>query len=153
MRWIFLLALVGLLSAACAAEPDTAATTTSAPQPPTTVQLDVGLQETGWTLRTYGREAQPQSASDESPTTIRFDDGEVSGRAPCNNFSGEYQIRGDEIIVDIQAVTRMACVDPALTELEQTFFEALRNAQRFDVIGDRMKIEYGQGLSLVFDAG
>ena len=147
-----LVLVTALIVSSCGADPDLSATSTEPTVPPTTTLLITALEGTTWELITYGVEAKPTKANAERPTTITFDGGEVNGMGPCNRYSGIYETRENEIMIELQAVTRAACGDRELDVVEQEYFEALGNAQRYDVIGQRMKIEYGKGLSLVFES-
>lgn len=146
-----LVLVVALIISSCGADPDISATSTDPSVPPTTL-LIAALEGTTWELITYGVEAKPTKANSERPTTITFDDGEVNGMGPCNRYSGVFETRDNEMMIELQAITRAACGDRVLDLEEQEYFDALANAQRYDVIGQRMKIEYGKGLSLVFEA-
>lgn len=147
-----LVLVVALIISSCGVVPDISATSTEPSVPPTTTLLIAALEGTTWELITYGVEAQPTKANAERPTTITFDDGEVNGMGPCNRYSGVFETRDNEMMIELQAITRAACGDRELDVEEQEYFDALGNAQRYDVIGQRMKIEYGKGLSLVFEA-
>ncbi|NNF64337.1 MAG: META domain-containing protein [Acidimicrobiia bacterium] len=150
-RGVFVL-LIALVVSSCGADPEVSATTSESTAPPTTTLLIAALEGTTWELITYGVEAKPTKANAERPTTVTFDDGEVNGMGPCNRYSGTYVTRENEMMIELQAITRAGCGDRDLDLVEQEYFEALGNAERYDVIGQRMKIEYGKGLSLVFEA-
>jgi heat shock protein HslJ/uncharacterized lipoprotein YbaY len=77
-----------------------------------------------------------QGIVDRSRASLVFGpDGRVSGRASCNNFTGQYKLTGEGLTVSQTAGTMMAC-PPALMEQEAKFLEVLRNVQRFDLTAD-----------------
>ncbi|SDT10947.1 Heat shock protein HslJ [Halopseudomonas litoralis] len=70
--------------------------------------------------------------TDRSRVTLNFGrNGQVNGRASCNNFMGEYRLTGEGLSISDPATTRMACA-PALMEQEQRVLRNLRNLQGFD---------------------
>lgn len=147
---IVLTGVLLLVFSACGAEPEPAATSTTS-TPSTTTRL-AALEGTMWELITYGVEATPTKVKTDRVATIVFDNGEVNGAGPCNRYSGIYETDDDAMTIELLAVTRASCGDRDLDVQEQEFLQALGNATRYDVIGLRMKIEYGKGLSLVFES-
>jgi heat shock protein HslJ len=65
--------------------------------------------------------------------TARFDDGTLSGRSGCNQYTTTYEVDGDSLTIgpDI-ASTQMAC-GPAQTAVETAFLARLPNATGFAV--------------------
>ena len=49
------------------------------------------------------------AAGPSAPSSIRFDDGVVSGNTGCNGFSGPYTSDGDALTIGDLAVTQMYC--------------------------------------------
>ncbi|MCO5786747.1 secreted protein containing HslJ-like protein [Pseudomonas sp. G11-1] len=69
---------------------------------------------------------------DRSRVTLNFwRNGQVNGRASCNNFMGEYQLTGESLTINQPATTRMACA-PSLMEQEQRVLRNLQSLQGFD---------------------
>lgn len=93
---------------------------------------DVALIGTSWTV-----ERIDELVGDRATTTVRFDEGRVSGRAGCNQYSGYLQAAGDALRVSETRTTRMAC--PTLVMEQETRFltalAAVRTARRQ---GDRI---------------
>lgn len=59
-------------------------------------------------------------------TTLEInDDGTYSGLAGCNNYTGTFNLNGDEITFGPAGATRKMCV-PAVMNQETKFFDALR---------------------------
>lgn len=70
---------------------------------------------------------------DNSFISVAFgNDGRISGRGGCNNFSGQYQSKEQTLTIEPNLVsTRMACAAPALMEQEQRYFELLPHMTEF----------------------
>ena len=81
---------------------------------------------------------------DSSAATLEFPaEGKVAGSASCNRFGGPVTIAGDSIAFGPQAVTRMACPEPVMSQ-ESAYLVALQHAERFRVEGPFLYI-YGAG--------
>ena len=62
---------------------------------------------------------------DNSPANILFgEDGQVTGSASCNRFTGAYELSGSELTFGMLASTQRACGE-ALDDQEQRFFAAI----------------------------
>lgn len=66
---------------------------------------------------------------------LRFDDGELSGRAACNSYGGSYQADGNALAVGAMSMTEMACDEP-LMALEAAYLAELAQVDAFQVVGD-----------------
>ena len=70
---------------------------------------------------------------DRSPANIEFgEDGQVSGSASCNRFTGSYESAGGGLSIGPLATTRMACID-ALGEQEQRFLAAISQVSQWSI--------------------
>ena len=74
--------------------------------------------------------------------------GRVTGRA-CNRFSGAVNIVNGTLSAKNAALTRMACSQPFLNELEQTLSDMLRNGARASLNG-RQLVLARDGHTLVY---
>jgi heat shock protein HslJ len=109
------------------------------------ISLD-DLDGTQWRLVALG--ADQQAALPENGITLQFDDGQISGFAGCNDYtgavsSGDYgrnSIKVDSIIT----TTQKSCSGPVASQ-EKSFLEALANASAW-------VYEYGD-LALIFGVG
>jgi heat shock protein HslJ len=77
--------------------------------------------------------------------TLQFQvDGQAVGTGGCNQFGGEYfltdQLNFREIIT-----TEMACTGAGIMEQEQRYYQALQSAGEFEIVGDELRITYGEG--------
>lgn len=60
------------------------------------------------------------------------DDGQVRGRAGCNQFTADYRLTGERLTIEDPARTLMACRDPLMV-LEQRILERLATVERFEI--------------------
>lgn len=97
-----------------------------------------------WTVRAIDGTAVPA----ESPPTLAVTaDGRVSGRAPCNRFSGGYTLRGEELAFSELATTRMACA-PDVMQREQRFLVVLAAVRRFERTADTLSLRTEDGRAI-----
>ncbi len=93
---------------------------------------DAALVGTSWTV-----ERIEELGANRATTTVRFEDGRVSGRAGCNQYSGYLQAAGDSLRASEIRSTRMACA-PAVMEQETRFLAALAAVRVARREGDRL---------------
>jgi heat shock protein HslJ len=73
---------------------------------------------------------------DNSRLTLRFaDNGQLSGRASCNTYLGQYKLTGEALILSPTATTLMSC-PPALMQQERRFLTLLQAVNRFELRAD-----------------
>ena len=73
---------------------------------------------------------------DRSPANFLFgENGQVTGSASCNSFTGSYEMSGDSLKFGLLATTRRACIE-ALDEQEQRFLATVPSVAQW-------AIEYG----------
>ena len=77
---------------------------------------------------------------------LEFQAGRVSGSDGCNRLTGSFQLKGDRVTFGQMAGTMMACLDSS--EIEGPFRDALKNASRLTVVGDRMELFDAAGTRL-----
>jgi len=107
-----------------------------------------GLPGTSWEVISYnnGREAVVSLLTGTDISLIFGTDGQVSGNAGCNTYSGGYQASGKALKVGPLAGTRMFCDTPAgVMEQEQQYLAALQNAAAFEIAGDTLTIRDKSG--------
>lgn len=85
----------------------------------------------------------------DMPATLSIEtDGRISGKAPCNGYSGQNQASFPDLKLGGVAATKMAC--DQLTE-EQVFFSALAAMTRITQVDDRTLVLTGpDGRSMEF---
>jgi putative lipoprotein len=64
--------------------------------------------------------------------------GRMSGSDGCNRIAGSYELRDDGIAFGQTMGTQMAC--PGTGEIEQGFRAALKDANRWRIVGDRLEL-------------
>ncbi len=74
--------------------------------------------------------------------TLEFDkEGNLSGSAGCNNFTGTYQLDGNQLTVGPLASTMMMCEDPqGVMEQEAQYLAALQSAGTYLIEGDVLEL-------------
>ena len=99
-----------------------------------------------WIVREIEGAATP---ADSRPTLSFGADGKLSGRAPCNGLTGNYQLRGDELSLTGLSTTRMLC-PPAVMQREQRFLALLGDLRRFErPAGDTLVLRTEDGRAIV----
>jgi putative lipoprotein len=93
---------------------------------------EVALIGTAWTV-----ERIDDTDAAGAYSTVRFEDGRVSGRAGCNQYSGYLQAAGDALRVSETRTTRMACPPPVM-EQESRLLSALAAVRTARREGDRL---------------
>ena len=69
-----------------------------------------------WKLVSYGNAASPMLSIPNVETSIKFEDGQLSGNVGCNRFGGAYELKGDKINFSRIMSTRMFCEEISVQE-------------------------------------
>lgn len=102
----------------------------------------VALVGTEWRLESING----QPVMDRSEASLQFpESGRVAGNGSCNRFVGAVVIDSESIIFRQMASTKMACMGGA-GEQESRYMEALRHAQRYQVLDGQLRIHV-QGMA------
>ena len=97
------------------------------------------LWGTAWRLESLAG-ARP---IDAAPATLEFpSEGRISGNGSCNRFNGVVTLDGDTIAIAGIAATRKACA-VAVMRQEESYFAALRDAERLERAGDSLLVHPG----------
>ncbi|HEY1302690.1 MAG TPA: META domain-containing protein [Vicinamibacterales bacterium] len=109
------------------------------------------LEGTHW--RATELAGKPTSTQDpKREAYLQVQAGRVSGSDGCNRFTGSYQLNGDRVTFGQMAGTQMACLNSSATE--GPFRDALKNASRVTIAGDRLDLFDAAGTRLAtFAAG
>ena len=75
----------------------------------------------------------------------------LQGRSGCNEYNSTFVASLTEIKINQPATTFMACESP-VAEQETEFLTALTSASQYAIVGDMLKMPYGEGKMLVFKA-
>ncbi|HET9908849.1 MAG TPA: META domain-containing protein [Anaerolineales bacterium] len=107
------------------------------------------LVNTQWALEAIVADGiESPSLSTTSPY-LEFRDNEAArGSGGCNTFSTQYQAQDGRISFGPVAATKIACAVEILQQ-EQSLFDALASADRFEISGDTLQIWYAQGQSIL----
>jgi heat shock protein HslJ len=106
------------------------------------------LTETIWHLQAYseGEDAISSTIEGTDLTAIFNEDGNLTGTAGCNNFSGAYEVEGDKIKIELGPLTMMFCEEPEGTmDQETAYLEALESATNFKILGDVLVLKNDAG--------
>ena len=107
---------------------------------------EASLEGTEWVLKYYNKNA-PISGNEP---TIRFENGEVSGTASCNNYGGSYELSGEEISFGPMFMTEMWCAEEGVMDQEMTYLELLGAAESFEIVDGVLTIFSGHQKTLTF---
>lgn len=80
-----------------------------------------------------------------SEATAKFQEGQVGGNASCNSYFGTYTVDGDQVSVEVGAMTEMYCAPEELMAQEQDYLAALASAASYQMAGDRLQITNEEG--------
>lgn len=102
---------------------------------------DADLTGTNWMLTTLN-DSQPVPTT---TITINFDDeGRVNGSDGCNNYSGSYEVDGNNIKFGQMASTMMACPDPIMKQAN-AYQSVMAETTTFEISGDELNFNDADG--------
>jgi heat shock protein HslJ len=84
-----------------------------------------------------------------SLATARFQGGEMSGNATCNQFFGAYQLSGGNLSVTVGGSTMMACQPPELMQQEITYLSLLGQTASFAIDGEQLMLQDASGNAIL----
>jgi len=98
------------------------------------------LEGKQWRMQSYrGADGQMLETLPDIKTTAEFKDGQVSGKAACNTYSGPYKVDGNQINFGLMASTMMACPQEIMDQ-ETGYLAGLEKASTFEVAEDSLKM-------------
>jgi heat shock protein HslJ len=69
------------------------------------------------------------------------EDGNATGNAGCNNFTGGYTLDGSQLAIGELATTRMFCAEPeGVMDQETAFLAALQSSASFQIMGGDLEL-------------
>ena len=102
------------------------------------------LEGTSWTLTDWSAAVDPQPFT----ITASFADGQISGTAAVNSYSGECAVGGIKFSPGAIARTEMAG-EPEAMEAESIYFDLLAQAETYVVEGDILTVRGASGAALL----
>lgn len=109
-----------------------------------------GLEAKKWLLTSIGGKPV-RLAKGAAFISFDADEGRAGGNGGCNSFGGEYEASGDAIKFGNLVSTMMACGSGNRMDVERRFLDALQEAERFEISGNRMRIYGGKRMLLEFE--
>ena len=103
-----------------------------------------------WVLVSGSTAAGPLEVAPGSRVSLTFEDGQAGGRAPCNDYSSDYEVHGAELDLDGDGMSRtLAGCDGRQGELESAYLSALGDADTVARDGDTLTLS-GEKIALEF---
>jgi heat shock protein HslJ len=115
------------------------------PPIPSPSAVQNGLENTHWSLASFGPVGAEKPVVESSNVTLLAADGKFGGFGGCNSYGGAYEITGDQLSFHDINSTLKACADEQIMQQEQRYFEALQSAGTFAVKDNRLTIGYDSG--------
>ena len=131
---IILVAVVGLLLAACA-EPSE--------------QASVDPTGSAWSLESGTVNDEEIPIVEDHPITLVFDGDQVGGSGGCNSYFGGYAINGTEISFTDMGGTLMACEPVEAMDAEAMYLQAMELVDQFSASEESLTLT-GEGVELNF---
>ena len=104
------------------------------------------LQSTYWkAVEIAGKPIPAQPGTRDAHLVFQVE-GRMSGSDGCNRIAGSYEVKEDRIAFGQTLGTQMAC--PGTGEVEQGFRAALKDANRWRIVGDRLELLDASGVRL-----
>ena len=111
------------------------------------------LKNTSWVLDAYGAPGSLTPAIPGKKPTTDFASGELNGSAGCNSYFGSYTSDSDgSLEISDLGNTDMFCVEEDVREQERAFLEALADANEYEVVGGKLRIEGGGKVLLLVES-
>jgi heat shock protein HslJ len=105
------------------------------------------LDGTDWVLTSLN------GASPLGSFALAFTDGQVTGKAGCNSYFGDYDQSGDTLSIPMIGITEMYCMDPeGIMDQESLYVGILSRVDTFSTSGTQLRLETGDGAFLIFEA-
>jgi len=140
-----------------AAIPPTKTTPTPTPLPaltPTSTPTSSSLEGRIWTLTNFIAESDGDVRLPITGTTItaRFEDGQISGTAGCNQYSGSYTA-ADTMVLNEMSWTEMFCMEPeGVMPQETQYLEILRDVTTYTIEENQLTLSTEDGRALMYHA-
>lgn len=129
-----LLGLVIVVLSACEADERSSAQVTEA-----------DLANTQWRLVFFEEQGAEIPVIEGTEVTLQFEaNGQAGGMASCNPFGAQYSLQENVLSFRQFVVTHTTCIVEDAMQQESRYLQALDEAGRFELDGDRLSIHYGE---------
>ncbi len=105
-----------------------------------------GLEDITWILESYGEPESLQTVLEGTEITALFDsaEGQVSGSAGANHYSGAYQVSKNKLSIHAMTWTEMYRLDPeGIMEQEEYYLKTLQAAESYEISVGKLQITSG----------
>lgn len=112
------------------------------------VDPDLPITGTEWvvtSLRTADAVVRSVALENAAPTLTLADDGTLTGNTGCNEFGGSAEVGDDVILFEPLTMTRAACADPELADIETHVLNVLAGETTYIVRGSSMILTAANG--------
>jgi len=107
------------------------------------------FENIAWKLKEYGTPGSLQLVQGNTDITLQFESKEkqVNGSGGCNSYFGSYNLDSNcRLKITGLGATERACLDLALMQQEQNYFNILQNAESLLVEGKELHISGSLGV-------
>lgn len=107
------------------------------------------FENIAWRLNEYGTPGNLQPVQGNTDITLKFENKEkqVNGSGGCNSYFGSYNLDGNcRLKITELGATERACLDPALMQQEQNYFNILQGAESLQVEGEELHLSGSMGV-------
>lgn len=81
--------------------------------------------------------------------TLSMQQGKISGMGTCNHYGGSYHVQGQQLSIDLNQQSMMACAEPDRMIQEQRYFELLGQVASYQQVGEKLQLVNAQGTVLL----
>ena len=112
------------------------------------------LEDVVWHLQSYGKSGDLKAVIKGTEITAEFIGSEktIKGFTGCNHYSGDYEIKGDKLIIhEGVEVTEIGCTEPeGVMDQEQQYLSLLPLIENYEINRDELRIKCGDHI-LIFN--
>ena len=104
------------------------------------------LTDGEWVMNAWIDDNGEEMMITQNRPTMKFEsESIVYGSAGCNNFNGRYTVNGEQIEINLGAMTMKMCMD---TTVENRMVTRMPNVTRFEIEGNQLKLFNKDGQEL-----
>ena len=107
------------------------------------------FEDIQWKLKAYGTPGSLQPVQGNNDIILNFESKEkqINGSGGCNSYFGSYNLDSNcSLKITELGATERACLDPALMQQEQNYFNILQGAESLQVEGEELHISGSSGV-------